>query len=109
MWSFRSLSIWSEPRKLKLRSFSVPRKDQMSSHKNAPLTPKGREAMVRCVETGLSNARRRAVQHHAEDGAPNGSYGRTICATFWPRLHDVHAPQLGLSRCRLQNTSTYIQ
>lgn len=59
----------------------------MSSHKNAPLTPKGREAMVRCVETGLSNARRRAVQHHAEDGAPNGSNGRTICATFWPRLH----------------------
>lgn len=87
MWSFRRLSIWSEPRKLKLRSFSVPRKDQMSSHKNAPLTPKGREAMVRCVETGLSNARRRAVQHHAEDGAPNGSNGRTICATFWPRLH----------------------
>src|SRR6195256_496150 len=28
----------------------------MDTHKNAPLTPKGREAMVRCVETGLSNA-----------------------------------------------------
>jgi transposase len=28
----------------------------MNSHKNAPLTPKGREAMVRCVEAGLSNA-----------------------------------------------------
>src|ERR1700692_626057 len=27
----------------------------MNSHKNAPLTPKGREAMVRCVEAGLSN------------------------------------------------------
>ena len=28
----------------------------MNSHKNAPLTPKGREAMARCVEAGLSNA-----------------------------------------------------
>src|ERR1700721_359346 len=55
MWSFRRLSIWSEPRKLRLRSFSVPRRDQMNSHKNAPLTPKGREAMVRSViEGGLS-------------------------------------------------------
>src|SRR3984893_6891462 len=40
MWSFRRLSIWSEPRKLSLRSFSVPRRDQMNSHKNAPLTPR---------------------------------------------------------------------
>src|SRR5882724_1535557 len=57
MWSFRRLSIWSEPRKLRLRSFSVPRRDQMNSHKNAPLTPKGREAMVRSViEGGLSKA-----------------------------------------------------
>src|ERR1700737_1192785 len=56
MWAFRRLSIWSEPRKLRLRSFSVPRRDQMNSHKNAPLTPKGREAMVRCVEAGLSKA-----------------------------------------------------
>src|SRR6266850_831449 len=57
MWSFRRLSIWSEPRKLRLRSFSVPGRDQMNSHKNAPLTPKGREAMVRSVtEGGLSQA-----------------------------------------------------
>src|SRR5260370_5806989 len=28
----------------------------MNTHKNAPLTPKGREAMVRCVEAGLSKA-----------------------------------------------------
>src|SRR6266852_2752635 len=57
MWSFRRLSIWSESRKLRLRSFSVPRRDQMNSHKNAPLTPKGREAMVRSVtEGGLSQA-----------------------------------------------------
>src|ERR1700676_1118227 len=57
MWSFRRLSIWSEPRKLRLRSFSVPRRDQMNSHKNAPLTPKGREAMLRSVtEGGLSQA-----------------------------------------------------
>src|ERR1700682_4160035 len=57
MWCFRRLSIWSEPRKLRLRSFSVPRRDQMNSHKNAPLTPKGREAMVRSVtEGGLSQA-----------------------------------------------------
>jgi transposase len=28
----------------------------MNSHKNAPLTPKGREAMVRFVEAGLSKA-----------------------------------------------------
>src|ERR1700692_686484 len=28
----------------------------MNSHKNAPLTAKGREAMVRCVEAGLSKA-----------------------------------------------------
>ena len=28
----------------------------MDTHKNAPLTPKGREAMVRCVEGGLSKA-----------------------------------------------------
>src|SRR5204862_7202612 len=57
MWSFRRLFIWSEPRKLRLRSFSVPRRDQMNVHKNAPLTPKGREAMVRSVvEGGLSQA-----------------------------------------------------
>src|SRR5216684_6950306 len=56
MWAFRRLSIWSEPRKLRLRSFSVPRRDQMNTHKNAPLTPKGREAMVQCVEAGLSQA-----------------------------------------------------
>src|SRR6266550_72308 len=57
VWSFRRLSIWSEPRKLRLRSFSVPRRDQMNVHKNAPLTPKGREAMVRSVvEGGLSKA-----------------------------------------------------
>src|SRR5207248_9855681 len=57
MWSFRRLSIWSEPRKLRLRSFSVPRRDQMNVHKNAPLTPKGRESMVRSVvEGGLSKA-----------------------------------------------------
>src|SRR3979409_2564763 len=56
MWAFKRLSIWSEPRKLRLRSFSVPRRDQMNTHKNAPLTPKGREAMVRCVEAGLSKA-----------------------------------------------------
>src|ERR1700761_4185871 len=54
MWSFRRLSIWSEPRKLRLRSFSVPRRDQMNNHKNALLTPRGREAMVRrVVEGGL--------------------------------------------------------
>src|SRR6185312_9200565 len=57
MWSFRRLSIWSEPRKLRLRSFSFPGRDQMNIHKNAPLTPKGREAMVRSVvESGLSQA-----------------------------------------------------
>src|SRR5260221_6156896 len=57
MWAFRRLSIWSEPRKLRLRRFSVPRRDQMNSHKNARLTPKGREAMVRSVlEGGLSQA-----------------------------------------------------
>src|SRR5438874_4481288 len=57
MWSLRRLSIWSEPRKLRLRSFSVPRRDQMNVHKNAPLSPKGREAMVRSVvEGGLSKA-----------------------------------------------------
>ena len=28
----------------------------MNGHKNAPLTPKGREAMVRCVEAGSSKA-----------------------------------------------------
>src|ERR1700757_3999200 len=57
MWSFRRLSIWSEARKLRLRSFSVPRRDQMNVHKNAPLTPKGREAMARSVvEGGLSQA-----------------------------------------------------
>src|SRR3954470_2367942 len=52
MWTFRRLSIWSEPSKLRLRSFSVRRRDQMNSHKNAPLTPKGREAMVRVVVDG---------------------------------------------------------
>jgi transposase InsO family protein len=44
--------MWAEPRKLRLRSFSVPGRDQMNSHKNAPLTPKGREAMVRSVVGG---------------------------------------------------------
>jgi hypothetical protein len=37
------------------RPRAIPRRDQMNSHKHAPLTPKGREAMVRCVtEAGLS-------------------------------------------------------
>ncbi len=48
--------MWSEPRELRLRSFSVPRRDQMNTHKNAPLTPKGRGAMVWFVEAGLSKA-----------------------------------------------------
>src|ERR1700754_3407452 len=57
MWSLRRLSIWSEPRKLRLQSFNVPGRDQMNVHKNAPLTPKGREAMVRSVvDGGLSQA-----------------------------------------------------
>ncbi|MGY3342565.1 hypothetical protein ACVWYK_001334 [Bradyrhizobium sp. USDA 4470] len=57
MWSVRRLFIWSQPRKLRLRSFSVPRRDQMNVHKNAPLTPKGREAMMRSVVwNGLSQA-----------------------------------------------------
>lgn len=96
MWSFRRLSIWSEPRKLKLRSFSVPRKDQMSSHKKAGLTPKGREAMVRCVESGLSNARRRApVQHHAEDGGQMGRTAVQSAQRSGRACIDVRAPQLG--------------
>jgi len=38
--------------KQRLRSFNVPRKDQMNVHKNASLTPKDREAMVRSVVEG---------------------------------------------------------
>src|SRR3954467_4992287 len=57
MWSFRRLSIRSKPRRLRVRSFRVPGRDRMDVHKNAPLTPKGREAMVRSVvEGGLSKA-----------------------------------------------------
>src|SRR6478672_12760812 len=57
MWSFRRLSIRSRPRKLKCRSFSDSPEDRMDTHKNAPLTPKGREVMVRSViEGGLSKA-----------------------------------------------------
>jgi hypothetical protein len=38
----------------------------MNSHKNAPLTPKGREAMVRFVEAGLSKtAAARQLKRHA--------------------------------------------
>lgn len=67
--------------------------------------------MVRCVETALSNARRRApVQHHhAEDG---GQMGRTAAQlrNVLAALASMSARRsLALSRCRLQNTSTYIQ
>src|SRR5712672_3887389 len=57
MWSFRRLSIRSEPRKLRFAKLPCSGEDQMDVHKNAPLTPKGREAMVRGVmEGGLSQA-----------------------------------------------------
>src|SRR5712672_2846815 len=57
MWSFRRLSIRSEPRKLRFAKLPCSGEDQMDVHKNAPLTPKDREAMVRGVmEGGLSQA-----------------------------------------------------
>ena len=38
----------------------------MDTHKNAPLTPKGRETMVRAVIGGLSKPKI-AVHHHPKD------------------------------------------
>jgi transposase-like protein len=46
------LSIRFWPRKLELRCFSDSRKDRMKMHKNARLTPLGREQIVRQVESG---------------------------------------------------------
>ena len=60
----------------------------MDTHKNARLTPKGREEMVRAVvDGGLSQGRRRApLQHDAEDSRPNGLSASApkalmVCAT----------------------------
>jgi transposase InsO family protein len=46
------LSIRSWARKLELRSFSDSPEDRMNIHKNARLTPRGREAMVGQIESG---------------------------------------------------------
>ena len=60
----------------------------MDIHKNARLTPKGREEMVRAVvDGGLTKAAAaRTVQHHGEDRRANGSSASarkawTVCAT----------------------------
>ena len=55
----------------------ISRENRMDTHKNAPLTPKGREAMVRIViEGGVSEVcRRTPVQHYGEDGR---QMGRTL-------------------------------
>src|SRR5262252_9146356 len=52
MWAFIRLSTRSRPRKLELRGFSDSREDRMNVHKNARLTPLGRERIVRQVASG---------------------------------------------------------
>jgi hypothetical protein len=48
----------------------------MNSHKNAPLTPKGREGHGAVCGSGTEQSRRRTpVQHHTEDGR---QMGRTV-------------------------------
>jgi len=46
----------------------------MDSHKNARLTPKGREEMMRAVVNGVQSYAgcRSQVQHHVEDGRQMG-------------------------------------
>src|ERR1700688_4273423 len=57
MWAFRRLSIRPWPGTLKSPNHQRFAENRMDTHKNAALTPKGREAMVRCVlEKGLSKA-----------------------------------------------------
>jgi hypothetical protein len=53
VWSFRRLSIWSEPRKLRLRSFSVPRRDQKVTPSAKPATE---IKVVRCIRGALYDA-----------------------------------------------------
>jgi transposase len=50
--AFHTLSIRSGPRKLRLRSFSLSGENRINMHKNARLTPIGRERLVRQVESG---------------------------------------------------------
>src|ERR1700722_8612181 len=55
-------SIRSEPRKLRLRSFSLIGEDRMNIHKNARLTPMGRERLVRqCASGQTAEAAARAA------------------------------------------------
>ncbi len=72
----------------------------MNSHKNAPLTPKGREAMVRSVvEGGLSQADAAlSVQYDTQRQLPNGSSGSALkvwmgCATAPQDLIHCRAKQ----------------
>jgi hypothetical protein len=53
--SFNRLSIRLRPRKLRLSRLQLPSgENRMDSHKNGPLTPLGRERLVRMVPTGHS-------------------------------------------------------
>ncbi len=46
-----------EQRNLVLQNVSDPREDQMNFHKNAKLTPFGRERLALAMQRGLSRAR----------------------------------------------------
>ena len=71
----------------------------MNTDKNAPLTPKGREAMVRCVEAGLSKAAAaRQFDTLLRRLSPNGSNGSAqaasmVCAIAPPGLFHCQAKQ----------------
>src|ERR1700687_5516376 len=52
MWAFIRLSTRSGSWRLELQNFSVPEEDRMNIHKNARLTPIGRERIVMQVECG---------------------------------------------------------
>jgi hypothetical protein len=61
------------PRKLELRGFSDSREDRMNMHKNARLTPLGRERIVRQVEKradagGRQRSRRRLPADSSQAG-----------------------------------------
>jgi hypothetical protein len=58
---FIRLSIRSRPRKLELRGFSDSREDRMNMHKNARLTPLGRERIVRRAGAGGRQRSRRRL------------------------------------------------
>src|SRR6266851_2339427 len=99
MWALNRLSIRSRPRKLRLRSFSDPGRDRMNMHKNARMTPIGRERLVQAVVGGPTPA---AIVERVEALRRQRFTGKQIAANLAisPATVSRILRRLGLNRMR---------